>query len=341
MKKNEVIGHEQIIGHMTMAVKTGKISHAYILHGEKGMGKMFLAKHYAKLLQCESPVEEEKEGICYLRGCGVCKSCLQAESGNHPDILYVTHEKASIGVDDIRTQLNADMGIKPYSSQYKIYIIADADRTTEQAQNALLKTIEEPPSYGIVLLLAGNVNRLLSTIRSRCVALPVKTVETNKIRQYLMEELRVPDYLAQMAAEFSGGNIGRAERYALSEDFIQMKEDVLYFLRHMDEMALYEMVETVKKMAQYKTQIKDCIDLMELWFRDMLVIKATNDPNRLLYREEYQVISAQAGKRSYGLVEHALESMDRAKERLDANVNLDTALEMMLDDLSQSEKNTR
>ena len=101
------------------------------------------------------------------------------------------------------------------------------------------------------------------------------------------------------------------------------------------------MVETVKKMAQYKTQIKDCIDLMELWFRDMLVIKATNDPNRLLYREEYQVISAQAGKRSYGLVEHALESMDRAKERLDANVNLDTALEMMLDDLSQSEKNTR
>lgn len=338
MSKTEIIGHEQIIDHMTMAVKAKKISHAYILHGEKGMGKMFLAKHYAKLLQCQNPVEEERDGFRYLQGCGVCKSCLQADSGNHPDIIYVTHEKVSIGIEDIRTQLNADINVKPYSSPYKIYLIADADKMTEQAQNALLKTIEEPPSYGVILLLAGNINRLLPTIRSRCIALPVKTVEPKRIQQHLMEQLRVPDYVAQMAAEFSGGNIGRAERYALSEDFTQMKEDVLYFLRHMDEMELHEMVETVKKMAQYKMQIKDCIDLMELWFRDMLVLKATGDPNRLLYREEYPYISAQVEKRSYGILERAIESMDRTKERLDANVNLDTALEVMLDDLRKWEE---
>lgn len=328
MRENTVIGHEQIVDHLTMAVQVNKISHAYIFHGETGMGKLFLAKRFAKLLQCEE--RQEGEAPERLRPCGVCKSCLQAEGGNHPDIIYVTHEKAGIGVDDIRSQLNAGMGIKPYSSRYKIYMVADADKMTEQAQNALLKTIEEPPSYGIVLLLASNINRLLPTVRSRCVALPVKTVETEKIKEYLMGHWNVPDYAAQMAAEFSGGNIGRATRYALSEEFVQMKEEVLQFLRRMDELELYERVETVKKMGEYKSEIKDCIDLMILWFRDVLMLKATGDPNRLIYRDDYTYIAAQAEKRGYESLEQGIEAMDKAKQRLDANVNFDTTIELML-----------
>lgn len=331
MRQDEIVGHEQIVEHMEAALQVKKISHAYIFHGEKGMGKMFLAKYFAKLLQCENPTEEEKSGsFKRLRPCGVCKSCLQADGGNHPDIMYVTHEKNSIGVDDIRLQINSDMGIKPYSSPYKIYIVDDAEKMTEQAQNALLKTIEEPPSYGIVLLLADNLNRLLPTIQSRCIALPVKAVETEKIFSHLVQHLQVPENMAYTAAEFSGGNIGRAERYARSEDFIHMKEDVLHFLRYMDEMELPEMMDAVKTMAQYKTQMKDCIDLMVLWFRDILVLKATNDPNRLLYRDEYRFIFAQAEKREYSSLEEAIEAMDKAKIRLDANVNFDTTIELML-----------
>ena len=330
MSRKELVGHEQIVEHMTTAISVNKISHAYILHGERGMGKGFLSKYYAQLLQCENRVEEEVNGVRRLRACGTCKSCLQAESGNHPDIITVTHEKASIGVDDIRTQVNADMGIKPYSSPYKIYIIPDAEKMTEQAQNALLKTIEEPPAYGIVMLLADNINRLLQTIQSRCVALPVKPVDTERITRHLMEELRVPEYTAQMAAEFAGGNIGRAERYALSEEFVQMKEDVLHFLRYMDQMELYEMMDAVKKLNGYKLQIRDCIDLMMLWFRDVLVEKATGDPNRLLFKDEYKFITDQAAKRNYASLERAIEAMDKARVRLDANVNFDTAMELML-----------
>lgn len=295
MRQDEIVGHEQIVEHIATAVRVNKISHAYILHGEKGVGKLFLAKYFARLLQCESRVEDESVPGG-LKPCGVCKSCLQAASGNHPDIIYVTHEKASIGVDDVRTQVNSDMGIKPYSSPYKIYIMEDADKMTEQAQNALLKTIEEPPAYGVVMLLAGNSNRLLPTIQSRCIALPVKEVDIGRIKEHLMKHLNVPDYVAQMAAEFSGGNIGRAERYAASDEFVQMKEDVLHLLRYMDEMELYEMMDAVKKLTQYKLQIKDCIDLMVLWFRDILVLKATGDPNRIIYQEEYKFLSAQAGE---------------------------------------------
>ena len=105
-------------------------------------------------------------------------SCRQAINGNQPDIIRVTHEKPnSISVDDIREQVNNDIVIRPYSSKYKVYIIADADKMTVQAQNALLKTIEEPPSYAVIMLLTENAEALLPTIRSRCVMMKLRNIK--------------------------------------------------------------------------------------------------------------------------------------------------------------------
>ena len=128
-----VIGHEQVIAHLQNAIRMDKVSHAYLISGEEGSGKKLLADIFAATLLCE----EQK-----VEPCGNCKSCMQVQSGNQPDVIYVTHEKMTIGVDDIRTQVNQDIGIKPYQGKYKIYIIEDADKMTEAAQNALLKTIE-------------------------------------------------------------------------------------------------------------------------------------------------------------------------------------------------------
>jgi len=145
-----IIGHEQIIQHLREAITSGKVSHAYILSGEDGAGKNLLADAFAMSLQCE-----EKNG--QANACGKCRSCMQATSNNHPDIIRVTHEKASIGVDDVRIQINNDIQVKPYSSPYKIYIIDEAEKLTEAAQNALLKTIEEPPVYAVLILLTNNL----------------------------------------------------------------------------------------------------------------------------------------------------------------------------------------
>ncbi len=110
----KVMGHAQAVAHLENAIKQNKVSHAYIFNGEKGCGKKMLALEFARMLQCQ------EEG----RPCGKCRSCLQAESGNHPDIIKITHEKpGSIGVDDIREQLIGDVQIKPYSSPYKVYIV--------------------------------------------------------------------------------------------------------------------------------------------------------------------------------------------------------------------------
>ena len=135
----DVVGHKNIIQYIGNAVKTDKVSHAYIMNGEKGAGKKLLANLFAMSLQCQN---REEDGDA----CGKCQSCKQAMNHNQPDIIKVTHEKPNtISIDDIREQVNNDIVIKPYSSRYKIYIIADADMMSVQAQNAILKTIEEPP----------------------------------------------------------------------------------------------------------------------------------------------------------------------------------------------------
>ncbi len=318
---SQIIGHESIINHMQKAIENHKVSNAYILAGEDGAGKKILANTFAKTLQCEEGGKKP---------CNVCRSCMQMDGMNHPDIIYVTHEKASLGVDEIRIQVNNDIQIKPFTSPYKIYIIDDGEKMTEQAQNALLKTMEEPPEYVVIMILTDNVNRLLSTIQSRSVILNLKAVSTDAIKTFLMEKKQIPDYLAEISAQFSRGNVGLAIKYSTSEDFIQSKEMVLHVLKHIDEMELHEVMDAVKSFTANKLDVYDYIDLMTLWYRDVLMLKVTKNPNLLLYKKEYNYLVKQAAKRTYEGIEAIIRAMDKAKVRLKANVNFDIAIELML-----------
>lgn len=150
-------------------------------------------------------------------------SCHQIRSGNHPDVIWVSRERASLGVEEIREQLCNTMDIKPFSSPYKIYIVMEAERMTEAAQNALLKTIEEPPEYGVVILLTSNISELLSTIQSRCLTLEFRPLSTATVENFLTTQCQIPDYLAKASAAFAQGNLGKAVRYAKSEDFIERR----------------------------------------------------------------------------------------------------------------------
>lgn len=316
-----IIGQDQAKEHFQTAIETGNISHAYIINGETGSGRRMLADAFAKTLQCEKRQDSD--------ACDGCKSCHQAESDNHPDIRYITHEKASISVDDIREQLNNDIQIKPYSSEHKIYIIPDANKMTEQAQNALLKTIEEPPAYAVILLLTDNLNALLSTIQSRCVTINTKPISKEEIAGYLISHLSMEPKQAEIAAGFCQGNMGKAIRFANSQDFQQMKEDTLHLLINIDNLDVSEIVDTIRIFSQKKGMINDYLDLMLLWYRDVLMFKVTKDANLLLYRDQFHDISHQASTRTYEDIENILQAIDKAKMRLDANVNFDVTMELM------------
>jgi len=321
MKFQDVIGQEQITGHLQNAIRMGKVSHAYIIQGEAGSGKKLLAGIFAAALQCE-------EGG--IEPCGHCQSCKQAVSGNHPDIRRITHEKATIGVDDIRLQLNNDILVKPYSRPYKVYIIDEAEKMTEQAQNAMLKTIEEPPEYAVILLLTVNAKLLLPTILSRCILLNVRPVARQAVTRLLTERHGIAGYMADVAADFADGVPGKAIVYAQSGDFVSLKEDVLKILKRLDTMPAEELYKKVKEWASRKAEIPDILSLMNLWFRDVLVMKATRGAGRPVFREEERELTGQAERMSYLRIEECLNVIELTRQRMNANVNLEVSLEMML-----------
>lgn len=319
---HDIIGQQQIKEHLQNALSTGKVSHAYIINGEKSSGKEFIAKVFAMTLQCEKGAAEP---------CQECHSCHQALSGNHPDIIFVTHEKPnSVSVDDIRTQINGDVSIKPYSRPYKVYIVNEAEKMTVQAQNAILKTLEEPPEYVVILLLTTNVNSMLPTILSRCVVLNMKPVADELVRGFLMQQMMVPDYKAEICVAFARGNIGKAKALASSEDFENVKSEALSLLKYINEMELSEIIAAIKKINEYKLEINDYLDIFSVWYRDVLLFKATSDINHLVFREEIQTLRRTAQRSSYEGIERIIEALDTAKRRLDANVNFELTMELLI-----------
>lgn len=324
----DIIGQEQIKEHFRKSLETGKISHAYIINGERAAGKEFIANLFAMALQCESDGEKP---------CGQCHSCKQALSGNQPDIIKVTHEKPNtIGVDDVRGQINNDMGIKPYSSPYKIYIMNEAEKMTPQAQNALLKTLEEPPAYGIIFLLTTNVNSMLQTILSRCVVLNMKPVRDEVMREYLMTQLQVPDYRAEVCIAFARGNVGKAKMLASSEDFETIKEEAISLLKYIVDMDTAEVVAAIKKISDYQMDMNDYFDIISIWYRDVLLFKATNEASHLVFKNEISQIRKVAGRTSYEGIERVLIALEKAKQRLDANVNFDLTMELLLLEIKEN-----
>ena len=319
---SDIIGHEDIVKHFKSSIELGKISHAYILNGEKGSGKKTLAAVVAKSLQCESGEADP---------CGTCKSCLQAESGNQPDIIWVTHEKPNvISVDEIRTQILNDIELKPYSSRYKIYIVPDAQLMNTHAQNAILKTLEEPPEYAIIMLLTNNVDKFLPTIISRCIVLNFRPVEPLHMVDYLVNQIGIDREKARFCTDFAQGNLGKAVRLAISPDYNEIKEDSLRLLRRIQDMDMDEIIQAVRNMGKYKLDITDYIDIMTMWFRDLLMVKISNSPNKLIFKDEFSVMKKQASHVSYEGLEEILQALDKLKIRLEANVNFDIAMELML-----------
>ena len=203
----------------------------------------------------------------------------------------VSHEKpGTITIDEIRDQVINDIDIRPYYSPYKIYIIADADLMTPQAQNALLKTIEEPPEYAVILLL------------------------TNQ---------------AEIDASFAQGSIGRAKEAATSQEFAEMTQNALRILKYANTMEVYELSDAIKSLSEDKQNINDYLDIFQFWFRDVLMFKATQEIDNLVFKQEINFIREQAKQRSYENLENILDSIQKTKVRLKANVNFDLAFELL------------
>ncbi len=318
----EILGNEMVKDHFKRAIENHKISHAYILTGEAGMGRKSIANAFAMTLLCEKGGSEP---------CMTCHSCKQVMSGNHPDLIYVKHEKpGSIGVDDVREQINDTIMIRPYSSYYKIYIVDEAEKMTVQAQNALLKTIEEPPSYAVIILITTNQEAFLPTILSRCVQMKLKPLKDFTIKSYLTQNLHIPEKDADICAAFARGNLGKAIHLASSDEFKELFQKVMVLVKNVGTMDISMLLDCIREMKEQNFDIGEVLDLMQLWYRDVLMFKVTKDMNLLIFKDEYKMINETGEKVDYAGLEAILAAIDTARTRLNANVNMELAMELLL-----------
>ncbi|MBO4399569.1 MAG: DNA polymerase III subunit delta' [Lachnospiraceae bacterium] len=323
----DIIGHQTIKEHLQQGIRNRQVSHAYIFEGDDGIGKRTTALAFAAALQCHGGGDEP---------CGSCLSCLQMESGNQPDVTFVTHEKSVIAVGDVRERICAPMSVKPYAGPYRIFIVDEAEKMNDQAQNALLKTLEEPPEYGIIILLTNNRETFLPTILSRAVVLNFLPVPDAELIPYLMREAGIPDYRARLAAVFAGGSPGKALACAVSEEFQNRKDFVTGLMQNLPDMGEERMATVAKNLAAGKEELADILDLMQVWIRDLLCVKAAGRKAEPMFSQEAATLAAQAERISYEGIRKLQEELDLLTAKRKANVTPEPAIWLMLVHMKES-----
>ena len=266
---DRITGQARAAGILQRAILADRVSHAWLLSGSSASDLLGMALAFAQTLQCTQKDPRTADA------CMQCRSCLQAMEGNHPDIRIWGHEKpTTFSVDEVRS-LVSDVSIRPFSSDRK-----------------LLKTLEEPPDYIVILLLTHSTDAMLETVRSRC-------------------------QLVELAA-------GQAQYDPLLR---QNAERLLLQIRSLE---LVQIHVAIKELEPMKPQIGEVLELFASWYRDLLYFKATQDPDGLLFPEHLSQIQSDAGRMSYEGIQSVLDSIRKAYQRLAANVSFDLTMELLL-----------
>ena len=326
---DQMVGQEKIKAYFQRARAVSHLSHAYILSGEEGMGKKTLAQAIALLLVCE----EGGDSPCLW-----CHACRQVLAHSHPDVIELVKEK-SISVDDIRSKINGTVDIRPFSASVKIYIIDHAERMNVQAQNALLKTIEEPPSYVIIFLLTTNREVFLDTIQSRCIHLRMQPLPVEVVAQKLKESYPITDMQAREYATYARGNLGRAKNLLEDEEKRTRYQKNVKILKDIGNFTLEQMVNVLSEMKEEDPNFSEFLQFIRDWYRDVLIVLVGADVRKLIFSTEMKAMKEKAEQYSLKRVNQILEAVDLAQDRIQANVKAELAMQMLLMEMKVGEGN--
>ena len=323
----EIRGNTPLVEQLRRSAASGRSSHAYLFLGGAGAGKRLIANTFAKALQCEG----EK------RPCDSCKSCHAFNHGNHPDVIYFQPLKngKTYTIEDVREQLLETVDLKPFQYEKKIYIIEKADTLNIQSQNALLKTLEEPPAHAVFLLLAERAEAFLPTILSRVVVMKIRPLSAEMIADYLMQAGHLAEE-SHILSAYAQGRIGQALELVEDEGFREMRQDILGKLEVLPSMSEGDAYLLAKDLEGYKNDLR-FLDIMELWYRDLLTAKSLREEGYLIQRDKKDAIF-RAAKEPAALLAKKAAAVRTARMRLAQNANFRLTMEVMLMDLKETGK---
>lgn len=322
MKFERIIGHDDVVSDLKSMVEKQNINHAILFEGIGGIGKKYAAKVFAKSILCE--------GEDY--NCDTCPKCIQFSSNSNPDFMFITSENGSIKKEQITDLINF-LSIRPFDSKYKVVLIEHFHTATREAQNALLKTLEEGPSYGKIILLSENSKALLDTILSRVKIYRFNPIQKLKLIDYLVDEFKVDENEAVFYADFSHGSIGKAIKIIKDEEFRNTRRKILeIFDRALKGQTDY--VISNLKFFNNLEELDDILDMYLIWLRDLLVLKNTKRGKYLINRDMERLLSSETHI-SDDIINKIKNKIIDLKEDLKYNVSQELALELFFIDVME------
>jgi len=245
---------------------------------------------------------------------------------NSPDYVLIKPDGNSIKIAQIRN-LQSDIVIRPHKD-YKIYIINNAEKMTVEAQNALLKTLEEPPNYAIIILVTNNKESLLETIKSRCDIIKFSPIPIEDLKRYLINT-GIEEERAQLLAIFSRGSIENALNLSQSSEFSMMREDIQQYIQIMLDKNIVEILNIPNNMEKYRGKIIALLDMMINYFRDIILLKENVNKNMLINVDKLVFIQNMSGKISYSQLSKIIDIIEDAKSKIKSNCNFNISIQVM------------
>ncbi len=297
---DNIIGNNEIKENLKKSLENNKTSHSYLFIGIEGIGKKIIAKEFAKSILCinreksKSEADKEKNLIC-----NNCKSCIEFDTNNNPDFYVITPEGNSIKIEQIR-EMQKKVAEKPIISKNKVYIIDESDKMTKEAQNSLLKVLEEPPEYVTIILIAENENMILSTIKSRCTILHFKQIPNSELKNFLKNNYNI-EILEENILDSFQGSIGKALKLKDKKENLRQ---------------IYKLIKDIKNS-----------DIIELTKMAEILYKEKDDIQDLLEYINTVLINQKENTYQYA---QCVEVIEDTKRRLKSNANYDMTIDNMI-----------
>lgn len=311
----DLLGHDSVKESLGRSLAQDRISNAYVFEGINGVGKKLCAKLFSQALVCENN-----------SACGECHSCTLAHHGTHPDIITLKKDKDknSIGVDNVREQIISEVYLKPRNASRKVFIIDDGDILSTEAQNALLKVLEEPPAYVTFIICVTSKEKLLQTVLSRSQVLSFFPLCADVVRDYLMTNYGIEQAHAETIAKLSQGSIGTAKELCENTDKQERIEKSVACLLNLKKNSVY-LREMVEFLTEEKENIAEIIGYLTIFLRDCVMVK-TKKSELCVFKDKLSEISSFSADISKKQLISAFDKLNNLNISLKQNLNFNATV---------------
>ncbi len=357
MQANErwgIVGHGWAVDSLEHAIRTQRAAHAFLLAGPHSIGKTTLARALGKRLLCAANDAAGLQNSMFGDAvtpeppCGECRACVKNAKAVHPDVMLLEgvpprwdydkngasvparksdREKRTLLVDQMR-DMEKWLYTAPFEGKYKIGIVRRFEDANEQAQNAFLKTLEEPPSHAILILTAQDAGLLLPTIVSRCQPLTLRPLSIEMVERALVEKWNANESDAQLLARVSGGRLGWAVRALNAPHILESRREALDALNALVQEGRAERITRAEKLSKDSSELPQLLETWQTWWRDILLL-ASEQSARVTNVDYMNALQTHAQQFSIEDIQHALNATRNAARQLGQNVNARLVTEVL------------